>query len=284
MNKFKVGDPVKIRKGITNEDMGTSCPRLDLDKVYHISAVEGTSYHLKETHPGYCFCTDWLEPAPVTPPVDEPKEKAKAKYKVGDLVVFDMDAYIKDVGTKSSWADDVPTTPMTVTAINGHTHQVAETKYVFHDKWLRPAKFEFREKGIGIKNVIFSGPATIVFFTDGSKEVVKCDPKDTFDPEKGIALACARKLMGGDGYYAVIREMAKKESVPTTDQMRFEMAAFCRDHECFVNCPIGKHTSDTRKKCGRGYWFTTGYGDSSYMDDDSIRLHYKWFKEGQKDA
>lgn len=36
-----------------------------------------------------------------------------------------------------------------------------------------------------IKNVIFNPPATIVFWTDGSKTVVKCNAKEEFDPERG---------------------------------------------------------------------------------------------------
>lgn len=36
-----------------------------------------------------------------------------------------------------------------------------------------------------IKDVIFAPPATIVYWSDGSKTVVKCSEKDVFDPEKG---------------------------------------------------------------------------------------------------
>lgn len=51
-----------------------------------------------------------------------------------------------------------------------------------------------------IKEIIFNGPATIVFWPDGTKTVVKCDPRDEFDPEKGLAMACAKKLLGDDFY------------------------------------------------------------------------------------
>ena len=42
-----------------------------------------------------------------------------------------------------------------------------------------------------IKNVIFNDPATIVFWEDGTKTVVKCQDGDEFDPEKGLAMAIA---------------------------------------------------------------------------------------------
>lgn len=54
-----------------------------------------------------------------------------------------------------------------------------------------------------IKDVKFNGPATIVFWEDGTKTVVKCQNGDTFDPEKGLAMAIAKKALGNeDGYYS----------------------------------------------------------------------------------
>ena len=53
-----------------------------------------------------------------------------------------------------------------------------------------------------IKDVIFNDPATIVFWVDGSKTVVKCQKGETFDPEKGLAMAISKKVLGNDyGYY-----------------------------------------------------------------------------------
>lgn len=137
-----------------------------------------------------------------------------SRFHVGDKVVFDINAYIADTGGKSMWASDVPTTPMTVAEIDGHTHKMEETMYSFHDRWLRPAKFEFREKGLGIERVLFNNPATIVFWTDGTKTVVKCRKGDVWDAEKGLAMACAKKLMGNrDGYHKTLATHYKKERV-----------------------------------------------------------------------
>jgi hypothetical protein len=52
-----------------------------------------------------------------------------------------------------------------------------------------------------IKNVIFNDPATIVFWNDGTKTVVKCDNDDTFDPEKGLAMAISKYFFNNAGYY-----------------------------------------------------------------------------------
>lgn len=55
-----------------------------------------------------------------------------------------------------------------------------------------------------IKDVIYNGPATIVFWSDGSKTVVKCQEDDDYDPEKGLAMAIAKKALGNKGNYCNI--------------------------------------------------------------------------------
>lgn len=44
-----------------------------------------------------------------------------------------------------------------------------------------------------IKEVIYNGPATIVYWVDGTKTVVKCCEQETYDPEKGLAMAICEK-------------------------------------------------------------------------------------------
>ena len=55
-----------------------------------------------------------------------------------------------------------------------------------------------------IKKVIFNNPATIVLWADGDKTVVKCQPGDVFDAEKGLAMAIVKKAYGGKGNYCEI--------------------------------------------------------------------------------
>ena len=52
-----------------------------------------------------------------------------------------------------------------------------------------------------IKKVIFNDPATIVFWSDESKTVVKCQDGDIYDPEKGLAMAISKKALGNKGNY-----------------------------------------------------------------------------------
>lgn len=64
-----------------------------------------------------------------------------------------------------------------------------------------------------IKNVIFNDPATIVFWTDGTKTVVKAKNEE-FDPEKGLAMAIAKKFLGNKGsYYNEFKKWIKQRDV-----------------------------------------------------------------------
>lgn len=64
-----------------------------------------------------------------------------------------------------------------------------------------------------IKDVIFNDPATIVFWSDGSKTVVKTQNGEEFDPEKGLAMAIAKHSLGNNGsYYDIfVNWLSKKE-------------------------------------------------------------------------
>ena len=58
-----------------------------------------------------------------------------------------------------------------------------------------------------ITKVIFNDPATIVFWSDGTKTVVKRIFEDTFDKEKSLAMAISKKAMGNEGnYYEVFKK------------------------------------------------------------------------------
>ncbi len=51
-----------------------------------------------------------------------------------------------------------------------------------------------------IKEVIFHDPATVVYWEDGTKTVVKCQDEE-FDKEKGLLAAIAKKVYGNKGNF-----------------------------------------------------------------------------------
>lgn len=46
------------------------------------------------------------------------------------------------------------------------------------------------------KRVIFAPPATIVYWKDGTRTVVKCDERDVYDAKTGLALCYMKKALG----------------------------------------------------------------------------------------
>ena len=65
----------------------------------------------------------------------------------------------------------------------------------------RKVEYNAMFKRTKIKNVIFNDPATIVFWKDGTKTVVKCGKKDNYDKEKGLAMCIVKKINGNKGNF-----------------------------------------------------------------------------------
>jgi hypothetical protein len=59
-----------------------------------------------------------------------------------------------------------------------------------------------------IEEVMYNGPATIIFWKDGTKTVAICSAEDTFDSEKGLAVCMLKWLLGNNSHLDVFREYA----------------------------------------------------------------------------
>lgn len=69
-----------------------------------------------------------------------------------------------------------------------------------------------RKIDMRIEKVIFNAPATVVIWKDGSKTIVKSGDYDIYDPEKGLAMAIAKKALGNQGnYYEVFKKWLPDE-------------------------------------------------------------------------
>lgn len=69
-----------------------------------------------------------------------------------------------------------------------------------NEKW-REIRQKRKNKIPEITRVIFNKPATIVFWADGTKTVVKSQGKEKYDKEKGLAMAISKKVLGNEGSY-----------------------------------------------------------------------------------
>ena len=104
---------------------------------------------------------------------------------------------------------------------------LVETPYeVRYDDWVKQTHHygyidycRYSDKEKEIVDVIFNGPATIVFWGDGTKTVVKCSEEE-FDHEKGLAMAIAKKFLGtGEtqgNYYNTFKKWIPEERATST--------------------------------------------------------------------
>lgn len=65
---------------------------------------------------------------------------------------------------------------------------------------------------VKIRDIIFSDPATIVFWNDDTKTVVKTRGGEEYDKEKGLAMAIIKKITGNTrDYYEIFKEWCGDE-------------------------------------------------------------------------
>ncbi len=62
-----------------------------------------------------------------------------------------------------------------------------------------------------VKKILYNGPATIVYWADGEKTVVKCMDADTFDPMAGFCAALAKRVYGSTGAVKQIIKASRYE-------------------------------------------------------------------------
>ena len=98
-----------------------------------------------------------------------------------------------------------------------HDDVIDAMRYCYNDVHLTHHYLSSNTNPNEIKNVIFNDPATIVFWGDGTKTIVKCDKDEKFDPEKGLAMAISKKFLGNKGnYYNTFKEWLPEITLETT--------------------------------------------------------------------
>lgn len=76
-----------------------------------------------------------------------------------------------------------------------------------------------------IKNVKFNGPATIVFWADGTKTVVKCQGGDDYSEEVGLAMCIVKKAFGNTSKYNdIFKKWCPRYDAETDDDEYFSEA------------------------------------------------------------
>lgn len=98
-----------------------------------------------------------------------------------------------------------------------------------------------------IKNIDFQPPLTVVVWEDGTKTFVKCSAEEEYDPEKGAAMAIAKKALGSgynfietinyytEKYYKKHSEVERSFKLSATEKMIIWFIRKCgRNTEKFI--------------------------------------------------
>lgn len=114
----------------------------------------------------------------------------------------DVDIYHTTLGPKHylvEWNKVRSLTEAAVPILSDVKMQIEVEKYCDED--IKQVRNLYYGLSLSIKDVIFNPPATIVFWMDGTKTVVKDQGEVFYDPEKGMAMAVAKKAFGNQGNY-----------------------------------------------------------------------------------
>ena len=124
-------------------------------------------------------------------------------YKTDTAVnMTDINIYHSTLGPKHylvEWNNVRSLTEAAVPILSDVRMQIEVKKYCDED--IEQTKNLYYGLSLTIKDVIFNPPATIILWMDGTKTVVKDQGEVFYDPEKGMAMAVAKKAFGNQGNY-----------------------------------------------------------------------------------
>lgn len=207
MNKYKIGDRVRVINGIGKLQ----------------DAMRGRIGTVAAVHEIYGVQHCWV----LIDGFDNP-------HKVDPTIVFHCNLLTPWLGD-SEGAKEIAMSRYLKYKNNGYKKEVA--KYCYNDVATTEAIFNATRTVQTvipkIKSVIYSDPATIVFWKDGTKTVVKCK-NEKFDPEKGLAMAFSKKMLGNKGnYYNVFKKWLPEEkprnaTIPICHEIQNRVELMCR--------------------------------------------------------
>ena len=119
-----------------------------------------------------------------------------------DVNMTGIDIYHSMLGPKHylvEWDKARSLTEAAVPILSDVKMQIEVKKYCDED--IEQTKNLYYGLSLTIKDVIFNPPATIILWMDGTKTVVKDQGEVFYDPEKGMAMAVAKKAFGNQGNY-----------------------------------------------------------------------------------
>lgn len=220
MRKFEVGDRVYIRKGVFEGALGSILqvlPSTEYPSQYKFKVViDGTSGSIITNEAAFMslnvmYYHSWEIM------LAESEEKIM-RYSVGERIEVISGPYcgfsgvITDICEEKKlykfraldnnwWAKESEIRPLNVTKSFSSVSESIKKCQARKRIDINSTYGFTRTMKPAIENVIFNDPATIVFWTDGTKTVVKAVDGETYDREKGLAMAISKKYFGNEGNY-----------------------------------------------------------------------------------
>ena len=141
------------------------------------------------------------------------------------------------------------------------------------------------------KKVIFNEPATIVFWEDGTKTIVKCSEDDEFNPYYGFCAALAKKIYGNNSKIHKILKKAEyheKKEEPKVWHFTIDVYANAAiidscDNVLKYKDVVSNYLADVSTKTRKGhrngnerrvvtFYGTSKFGDEKYAESIMYRI------------
>ena len=156
---------------------------------------------------------------------EEPKKENNIQMNFSDLLKF-FDSLLADDSTKKDnnenrlvyKKEEVPKEKKpTAEDMKKTSHKdtpLCEENF-FKVDMKNPTKIEKNKREISeeIHHIRFNGPATIIFWKDGTKTLSVCSENDVYDREKGVVVAILKKVLGNSSYNTILNTLPEIDEI-----------------------------------------------------------------------
>lgn len=139
------------------------------------------------------------------------------------------------------------------------------------------------------KKVIFNEPATIVFWEDGTKTIVKCSEDDEFNPYYGFCAALAKKIYGNNSkIHKILKKAEYHEKIEEPKVWRFTIDVYATyldpsasilkykdvvsDYLTDVSTKVREDHRNVAERRVVTFYGTSKFGDEKYAESIMYRL------------
>lgn len=110
--------------------------------------------------------------------------------------------YMNDLNWDNNWDNKF------VTTTNQNLERLMKNIDINYSKTKKKINKTYVPNHLRIKKRIFNNPATIVYWMDGTKTIVKCMDEDTYDRDVGLAMCICKKILG-ENYRSYFRNQVR---------------------------------------------------------------------------